>query len=117
MTKREEVTNYCKSFPEVYEDYPFHDNNWALMRLKNNKKCFAFIYEKEESIWINVKCDYEWIQLWRDTYSGVIPAYHMNKKYWNTIILNGTVPELEIKRMIAESYDMVSKKNIGSKKC
>jgi len=110
MTTREEVTLYCKSFPDVYEDYPFHDNNWALIRCTASKKSFAFIYEKDGHIWMNLKCDPQWVQFWRDAYPSVIPAYHMSKKSWNSIILDGTIPEDEIKRMIAESYDQVKGK-------
>jgi len=47
------------------------------------------------------------VEFWRNAYTSVVPAYHMNKKHWNSIILDGTVPGKEIKRMIAESYDLV----------
>ena len=46
--------------------------------------------------------------MWRSTYSSVIAGWHQNKEHWNTIILDGTVPDEDIKRMIAESYDLVS---------
>ena len=97
------------TFPDVYEDYPFKDHNWTLMRWKKSRKNFASIYEREDKIWINVKCDPEWITFWREAYQAVVPAYHMNKKHWNSIILDGTIPEQEIKRMIAESYDLIVK--------
>ena len=56
-----------------------------------------------------MKFDPEWLDLWRQTYPSVIPGYHQNKEHWNTVILDGTVPEKEIKRMIAESYDLIAK--------
>ena len=56
---------------------------------------------------INVKADPEWIDFWRKAYEAVIPGYHQNKKHWNTVILDGSVPDGEVKRMIAESYDLV----------
>ncbi len=59
---------------------------------------------------VNVKVDKEWRDFWRSTYEAVIPGYHQNKEHWNTIILNGTVPENDIKGMIAESYDLVKDK-------
>jgi len=46
--------------------------------------------------------------LWRSTYAAVLPGYHQNKEHWNTVILDGTVPSEEIKRMIEESYDLVT---------
>lgn len=110
MRSRKEVIDYCMEFPEVYEDYPFHDPNWTCMRIQTTKKIFAWIYEREGKIQVNVKCDPQWREVWRKAYPGVIPAYHMNKKYWNSIILDGSVPEQDIKRMIGESYDLCSKK-------
>jgi O-6-methylguanine DNA methyltransferase len=55
-----------------------------------------------------VKVNPEWRDFWRDTYESVIPGWHQNKEHWNTIILDGTVPDSDIRRMIAESYDIVT---------
>lgn len=110
MITREDVIRYCFTLPDVYEDYPFHDDNWTVMRCKQNKKTFALIYKKDDYIWINVKVAPEWIVFWRNAYESVIPAYHMNKSHWNSVILDDSVPEGEIQRMIAESYDMVRPK-------
>lgn len=109
MTTRKEVLHYCLSLEDVYEDYPFHDPNWTVMRIRKNKKSFAYIYERQGHIWINVKCDQEWILFWREAYGSVVPAYHMNKKYWNSLILDGSIPDTDIKRMVAESYDLVNR--------
>lgn len=106
MKERQEVIDYCSEFKEVYADTPFHDPNWTVMRHNNNKKVFAWIFEREGNMWVNVKCDPEWRDFWRQAYSSVIPAYHLNKEYWNSIILDGSVPEEDLKRMIAESYDL-----------
>ena len=75
---------------------------------KKAKKIFALIFSKDGRIWVNVKTDPKWRDLWRSSFSSVVPAYHMNKEYWNSIILDGTVPDADIRRMIAESYDLVS---------
>ena len=48
------------------------------------------------------------MDFWRKAYKAVIPGYHQNKKHWNTVILDGSVPDVDIKRMIAESYDLVT---------
>lgn len=109
MKTREEAIAYCKSLPDVYEDYPFHDANWTVMRRRTTHRGFAFIYERLGAVWINVKCDPVWREIWRQNYSSVVPAYHMNKKYWNSIILDGNMPEEEICRMIAESHDLTGK--------
>ena len=57
-----------------------------------------------------VKTDPEWRDVFRQTFSSVIPAYHLNKEHWNSIILDETVPEKDIKRMISESYDLTAPK-------
>lgn len=104
MRTRAEVTAFCRQQEEVIEDYPFRDQNWTMMRHVRNRKTFACVYERMGQIWLNVKCDPEWRDFWRSAYASVLPAYHMNKEHWNSVILDGTVPETEIRRMILESY-------------
>lgn len=72
-----------------------------------NKRSFAYIYERNQRIWVNIKCSPEWVTFWQNAFPSVVPAYHMNKKHWNSLILDGTIPDKEIKRMLAESYDLV----------
>lgn len=110
MLSREDVLEYGLTFSNVYVDTPFRDSNWVLLRYEKNKRAFAWTYEREGHIWVNVKVDPEWRDSWRNTYSSVIPAYHQNKEHWNSIILDGTIPDTDIKRMIAESYDLICKK-------
>ena len=109
LRNREDVIKYCLTFSDVYEDYPFRDSNWTCMRIRKNKRIFAWIFEKEGHIWVNVKCDPEWRDFWREAYTSVVPAYHMNKKHWNSVIMDGSVPAAEIQRLIAESYDLCRK--------
>ena len=108
MKSREEALAYGLSFPMTYQDAPFHDPNWQLVRVKGSKKAFLWTYEKDGAVHLNVKVDAEWRDFWRNTYAAVIPGYHQNKEHWNTIILDGTIPDEDVKRMIAESYDLVS---------
>ena len=108
MKTREEALAYALSFPKTYQEAPFHDNNWQLVRVEGSKKAFLWTYEREGDINLNVKADPQWRDFWRSTYASVIPGWHQNKDHWNTIILDGTVPEQEIQRMIAESYDLVT---------
>lgn len=108
MKTREEALAYALSFPKTYQEAPFHDNNWQLVRVEGSKKAFLWTYEREGYINLNVKADPQWRDSWRSTYASVIPGWHQNKDHWNTIILDGTVPEQEIQRMIAESYDLVT---------
>jgi predicted DNA-binding protein (MmcQ/YjbR family) len=107
MTTREEVLRYGLTFPDTYQDMPFHDDNWVLVRYRKNKRAFLWTYEYEGQLRINIKVDPEWRDFWRDAFPAVIPGYHQNKKHWNTVILDGSVPEETLKTMIAESYDLI----------
>lgn len=106
LVQKDEIIQYCLSFSGVYEDYPFHDPNWCVIRHQKSKKVFAWIFDKDGHVWVNVKCDPEEIWFWRDAFASVIPAYHLNKQHWNSIILDGSVPDKDIKRMVEESYDL-----------
>ena len=108
MKTREQALNYGLSFPDTYQDAPFHDNNWQLVRYRENKKAFLWTYEKEGFVNLNLKVDPGKAFFWRDIYESVIPGYHQNKEHWNTIILDGSIPDRDIKCMIAESYDLIS---------
>ncbi len=108
MKTREEALKYGLSFPNTYQEAPFRDDNWQLVRVKGSKKAFLWTYEKDGYINLNLKVDPEWRDLWRRTYEAVIPAYHQNKEHWNTVILDGSIPDDVVKRMIAESYDLIT---------
>ena len=108
MTTREEALQYGLSFPDTYQEAPFHDPNWQLVRVKGSRKAFLWTYEKDGHIWLNVKADPEWRDYWRGAFPSVIPGWHQNKENWNTVILDGTVPEDAVRRMIEESYELVT---------
>lgn len=108
MHTKEEALEYGLSFPDTYQEAPFHDDNWQLIRVKGSKKAFLWVYEKDGRICLNVKANPAWRDYWRDAFASVIPGYHQNKEHWNTIYLDGTVPEEDIRRMIGESYDLVT---------
>lgn len=116
---RQEIIEYCLLFPAAYEDYPFDDvaeaGAWTVMRHKSNKKSFALIYERSEKLCINLKCDPAEADFLRQVYTQVTPAYHMNKKHWNTVTLGGDVTAEELKRMIGRSYDLIKPKAKKSK--
>ncbi|MCR5594921.1 MAG: methylated-DNA--[protein]-cysteine S-methyltransferase [Lachnospiraceae bacterium] len=105
---RREMLDYGLTFPFTYEDAPFKDKNWQLIRYSPNKKAFLWSYELDGHLCINVKCEPDKAYYWRQIYKSVIPGYHQNKDHWNTIILDGTVPEDAVKLMIADSYDLIS---------
>lgn len=110
MTARQEVIDFCLTLKGAYEDYPFHDANWTVMRHKENRKMFAAVYEHQGNIWVNVKCDPGMTYMWRNAFKSVVPAYHMNKEHWNSIILNGRVGDDAIRNMIYDSYELTKPK-------
>lgn len=98
---------FCLTYAGVYEDYPF-DDQWTAIRCRGNGKTFAFLYERQGRVWINLKSAPELSDFFRKVYPAVLPAYHMNKLHWNSVILDGTVPDEEIRGMISHSYELVA---------
>ena len=108
MLTRQEVLEYGLSFPGTYQEAPFHDPNWQLVRVKGSKKVFLWTYEKDGFLNLNVKPYLDLSDSWINAYDEVISSYHHNKEPWNSIIGDGTIPVEEVRRMIAESYDLVT---------
>lgn len=108
MQTREEVLAFALSFPDTYQDAPFHDDNWQLVRVKGSKKAFVWTYERNGYMNLNVKVAPEWRDYWRDAFESVVPGWHQNREHWNTIILDGSVPDDAVREMIAESYRLVT---------
>ena len=106
--ERKSLIEYCLTFPGTYEDYPFKDSNWTVIRLRKNKKVFAWIFEREGKLWVNVKTDPEWRDFWRDAFESIVPAYHLNKEHWNSLILDGSIPNETVEKLITESYELVN---------
>lgn len=108
MKTREETLSYGLSLPNTYQEAPFHDPNWQLVRVTGSRKAFLWTYERDGLIHLNVKVSPGWRDFFRSVYPSVLPGWHQNKDHWNTIILDGTIPDEDICRMIAESYDIVT---------
>ncbi|CCQ09815.1 hypothetical protein PALB_6630 [Pseudoalteromonas luteoviolacea B = ATCC 29581] len=107
------VHEYLQSKPATFITKPFAQETDVY---KVQHKMFATLYEGKEGQtddngepiwWLNVKCDPDEALILRDKYTSVVPGYHMNKRLWNTVYLDGSVPADEIKRMIDESYQIV----------
>lgn len=102
----DKLKQYLSNKPGSSEDYPFGPDTLVYKVLG---KMFALFGEDDDPIRVNLKCDPNEAIVLRDMYESVIPGYHMNKEHWNTVILDGTIPESEIKKMIDESYRLVIK--------
>jgi predicted DNA-binding protein (MmcQ/YjbR family) len=98
--------NYLLSRPEAAEDFPFGPEV-AVFRIKS--KMFALMGTRQNVPSVNLKCDPDEAQALRDIFPGVLPGYHMNKKHWNTVLLDGSVPDYEIERMMDKSYGLIVK--------
>lgn len=108
MKTRAQALKFGLSFPYTYQDAPFHDENWQIVRVKPTGKAFLWTYERDGVINLNVKTDPEVRDFWRAAYKSVLPGYHQNKEHWNTIVLDGSIPDRDIKTMIEQSYHLVA---------
>ena len=76
MKTREEALKYGLSLPDTYQNAPFHDDNWQLVRVKESKKVFLWTYEREGYINLNVKTDPEWRDFWLASEQGALEYDH-----------------------------------------
>ena len=116
MTEKREAIEMCLTFPRVYEDYPFDEGVWAAMRHEGNKKVFAFVLERDGKCFINVKHAPEDGIIWRELYSAITPAYHMNKVHWSSVLLDGSLKDSVIFKLIEDSYHLTKPKTKFSTK-
>jgi predicted DNA-binding protein (MmcQ/YjbR family) len=101
-----EFREYCLSKPSATEDTPFGPD---VLVFKVASKMFALAALDEVPTTVNLKCDPDLALDLRDRYEQVRPGYHMNKKHWNTIEIEGGIPDLELQKMIDHSYYLVIK--------
>jgi len=99
------LLDHSLSKQNVEETFPFGPD---VLVLKVHGKVFLLIPLNVHPIQFNAKCDPERALLLREEYASIIPGYHMNKKHWNTIILDGTIPSSLIFELVDHSYDLVS---------
>lgn len=97
---------YMLSRPEAWEDFPFYPDV-AVMKVRN--KMFATLSSEAGVARMNLKCNPDEAQMLRDIFSAVSPGFHMNKRHWNTVLLDGSIPAGELERMIDRSYGLVVK--------
>jgi predicted DNA-binding protein (MmcQ/YjbR family) len=102
--KPERLATYAMAFPEVTEEQPFGP---GVDVYKVAGKIFAILSPDDTPPAISLKCDPLLALELREEFEAVIPGYHLNKTHWNTVILDGTVPDREIKNMITHSFEQV----------
>lgn len=100
----EQIREYCLKKKGVKEEFPFDEETLVFKVLG---KIFLLASLESVPLQINLKCDPEKAIDLRDEYDAVQPGYHMNKKHWNTVIIDGTISEQKIKEWIDDSYNLV----------
>lgn len=102
----ESIIDYCLAKNGAVEDFPFDEDTLVL---KVGGKMFALIPLEKIPLQINLKCDPEKAVELRESFEDVQPGWHMSKKYWNTILLDGNIRWVDLKEWIDHSYDEVVK--------
>ena len=100
----EELRAYCLGKPGAQEGYPFGPG--ALV-MKVGGKLFAIIADESDPLTVSLKCEPEIAVTLRSRYPAVAPGYHLNKRHWNTLTLDGSIPDGQVLEWIDDSYDLV----------
>jgi predicted DNA-binding protein (MmcQ/YjbR family) len=98
------LRGHCLAKPGCTEGYPFGPG--ALV-MKVGEKIFAILYEDADTATVSLKCQPEIAVVLRESYEAVLPGYHLNKRHWNTVTLDATVPAEQILEWVDDSYDLV----------
>ena len=101
----QELRAFCLSFNAAVEDFPFNPETSVFKVLG---KMFALSYLDGQPLTVNLKCDPEDAVRLRDEYPGlIIPGWHMNKRHWNTVTVDGDLPNRVVRELVEDSYDLV----------
>lgn len=103
---REQLKDYVLGKRATEETFPFGPEA-AVFKVLG--KMFALI-PVDDPLSVSLKCDPDFAEVLRDTYEAVQPGYHMNKRHWNTVTIDGTIPDNEVEEMVDESYRLVVSK-------
>lgn len=101
---RSALCQYIASKPESCRDFPFGAD---VEVYRVNGKMFALLMTRNAIDQVNLKCDPHQAHGLRDIFPAVLPGYHMNKQHWNTVLLDGSIPEGELQRQVDHSYRLV----------
>ena len=105
-TDYDSLKAFCLAKKATTDGYPFGEGTLVFRVLG---KIFALISEDSDPLRMNLKCDPDDALALRAEHSAIIPGFHMNKKHWNSIILDGSLPDDLVAEMIDHSYDLVVK--------
>lgn len=106
MRALDQLTQWCMALPGAWEDMPFGDD---VLVYKVANKIFALIGLSHTHLHLSLKSDPLIAEELRTTYASILPGYHMNKRHWNTLILNESLPEHLVHKQVHASYQLVVK--------
>ncbi len=101
------LREHCLSFPGAEETFPFGPENSVF---KVGGKVFALSRLSRRPLRVSLKCEPPLAERLREAHAAVIPGYHLNKRHWNTVIIDGSLPDQLINDMVEDSYDLVVSK-------
>jgi len=102
----EQLRAYCLAKPGAEESFPFGEETLVF---KVHNKIFLLTGLNSQPLQFNAKCDPEYAIELRERYSCVQPGYHMNKKHWNTIVIDGSLSSKQLQELIDHSYNLVAR--------
>jgi predicted DNA-binding protein (MmcQ/YjbR family) len=103
MTARE-LWDHCLAFAGAEETFPFGPQQSVF---KVAGKIFALSRLEEDPLRVSLKCEPGLAQQLRQAHQAVLPGYHLNKRHWNTVIIDGSLPDAMIADMVEDSYDLI----------
>jgi predicted DNA-binding protein (MmcQ/YjbR family) len=102
-----ELRGHCLSFTGAEETFPFGPQTSVF---KVAGKMFALCQLGAHSLRVSLKCEPDLAEALRAAHAAVLPGYHLNKRHWNTVIVDGSLPDETVRDMIEDSYDLVVSK-------
>jgi predicted DNA-binding protein (MmcQ/YjbR family) len=100
-----ELRDWCLSQPGAIEDFPFGPDH-SVFKVKG--KMFAISALERTPLEVSLKCEPELAVELRNTYAAIRPGYHLNKRHWNTLTLDGSLPDQFVRDLVQDSYDLVA---------
>jgi predicted DNA-binding protein (MmcQ/YjbR family) len=109
-----ELRDYCLSFAGAEETFPFGPETSVF---KVAGKMFALARLGADSLRVSLKCEPALAEVLRGAHAAVLPGYHLNKRHWNTVVIDGSLSDDAISDMIEDSYDLVVSKLPRAHRC
>jgi predicted DNA-binding protein (MmcQ/YjbR family) len=100
------LREFCLALPQATETFPFGDET-SVFKTSGNGKIFALAALAGDPLAVSLKCDPEDSISLREEFSAITPGYHLNKRHWVTIVLDGSVPDDLVEQLISGSHDLV----------